>query len=138
MKRATQKLDMGIDYWPTGASSFLLPTCCTHGFVDAAIAPQGLKWKQQEKAVEMNKWMHAFFFTPCQLVHSFISDFFHLFIVKTFPLAVLDMFENRGEQVICYTKPPGGDKHYLGPISTTSSQTPVNSYHSITLKGNSS
>lgn len=50
-----QKLDMGIDYWPAGASHFPLPTCCTHGFVDAAITRYDLKWKQQEKAVGMNR-----------------------------------------------------------------------------------
>lgn len=50
-----KKSDMGIDNWPTGTSHFLLPTCCTHGFVDAPIAQHGLKWKEKEKAVGMHK-----------------------------------------------------------------------------------
>lgn len=42
----------------------------------------------------MNKCAH--FFTIPQLIHSFVLDFFHPFIVKIALLALLDVFENRG------------------------------------------
>lgn len=51
------KEEMGVHYWPDGASSSLSPTCCAHRFVHAGVATvlrrvqHGLKQRQQENAV---------------------------------------------------------------------------------------